>query len=611
MRWFSVFLLTVPSIYAAAQPSPYQPRFTDPDRKAKLMSAAPTIEKLFETYAKSRRIPGLVYGLVIDGEPVLIKATGVRDRKSNDPVTPNTVFRIASMTKSFTALAILRLRDEGKLSLEDPVAKYIPEFARMKMPTTDTAPIRIRELMTHGAGFPEDNPWGDRQLAISPDVLTRWLKEGIPFSTPPNTAYEYSNYGFGLLGRIVAKASRTSYKDYVTKQILKPLGMTASTLEMSEVSADVRATGYRFDNSDQLQEEVPLAHGEFGSMGGMWVSAQDLAKYVAFQLSAFPPRDDADVAPVARASMREQQSAARSSAFRVTRNGESIRAVDIAYGFGLGVSRDCRFDHIVGHGGGLPGFGSYMQWLPEYGVGMFAMANLTYAGPSQPIDQSWDALLETGGLKPRTVPPSPEVTAARDAIFKLWSEWSDSAANAIAADNLFLDRPANVRKNDIAAIKKEVGACQSPTDVEPENWLRGAFSMPCERGRVRVTFTLAPTQPPRVQYLAFVPASNLQPAMEAAAQAVAGLFGSEPGDGLAQVAGPGLNTADLHKRVSDLKARYGWCRVGDPVVGNGKTFTRLRLECEKGAPEAVLRAAEDGTLSSVEFQPPAGSACSQ
>lgn len=610
MRRFCVLFSFVLSLSAATQPSPYQPRFTDPDRRAKLMSATPKIEKLFESYAQSRRIPGMVYGLVIDGEPVLIKAIGVRDRKANDAVTPDTSFRIASMTKSFTALAILRLRDEGKLSLEDPVAKFIPEFARMKMPTTDTAPLRIRELMTHGAGFPEDNPWGDRQLAISPDVLTRWLREGIPFSTPPNTQYEYSNYGFALLGRIVAKASRTSYKDYVTKQILKPLGMTSSTLEMSEVPANLRATGYRFDNSGQLQEEVSLAHGEFGAMGGMWTTARDLAKYVAFQLSAFPPRDDADVAPVARASMREQQTAARPAGLRVVRTGESITAVDASYGFGLRISRDCRFSHVVGHGGGLPGFGSYMQWLPEYGVGMFAMANLTYAGPSQPMDQAFDALLETGGLKPRAIPPSPEVTAARDAIVKLWNEWNDAAANAIAADNLYLDRPAEVRRNDIAAIKKEVGACQAPTDVEPENWLRGSFSMPCERGRVRVTFTLAPTQPPKVQALGFLPAANLQPAMDAAAQAVAGLFGSEPGEALAQVAGPSLNVADVRKRASDLKARYGWCRVGDPIFGNGRTFARVRFECEKGAPEVTLRAAEDGTLTSVDFQAPSGSACS-
>jgi CubicO group peptidase (beta-lactamase class C family) len=83
-----------------------------------------------------------------------------RDRASTAPVTSNTAFRIASMMKSFTALAVLKLRDEGKLSLEDPVAKWIAEFARMELPTRDTPPLRIRQLLSHSAGFPEDNPWG-------------------------------------------------------------------------------------------------------------------------------------------------------------------------------------------------------------------------------------------------------------------------------------------------------------------------------------------------------------------------------------------------------------------------------------------------------------------
>ena len=106
------------------------------------------------------------------------------------------------MTKSFTALAILKLRDEGKLSLEDPVAKWLPEFARMELPTRDTPPLRIRQLMSHSAGFPEDNPWGDQQLSATDAQLTAWLRIGIPFSTPPGTRYEYSNYAFALLGRV-------------------------------------------------------------------------------------------------------------------------------------------------------------------------------------------------------------------------------------------------------------------------------------------------------------------------------------------------------------------------------------------------------------------------
>ena len=90
------------------------------------------------------------------------------------------------MTKSFTALAILKLRDEGKLSLEDPVSRCIPEFARMELPTRDTPPLSIRQLMSHSAGFPEDNPWGDQQLSATDAMLDDWLARA--FRSPPRPA---------------------------------------------------------------------------------------------------------------------------------------------------------------------------------------------------------------------------------------------------------------------------------------------------------------------------------------------------------------------------------------------------------------------------------------
>jgi len=484
------------------------PRFADPARRAKLKKALPELERVFEEYRLRRGIPGLVYGVVIDGDLVAVKTMGVRDRESNAPVTPDTVFRIASMTKSFTALAILKLRDEGKLSLDDPVSKWIPQFARMEYPTRDTAPVRVRQLLTHSAGFPEDNPWGDQQLAVSEDQLTAWLEKGLPFSTPPGTAYEYSNYGFGLLGRIVSNASGMPYRDYLEKQILAPLGMTHSTLEPSSVPADVRAKGYR-KTGETYSEEKPLAHGGFGSMGGLLTSARDLARYVAFQLSAFPPRDDEDKGPVKRSSRREMQQTWRQGTFNVRRSaGDSgVQMEAGGYGYGLAVWRNCLFQHIVGHGGGLPGFGSYMLWLPEHGVGMFAMANLTYTGPRQPIEESLDILRKTGALKPRELPASPVLLSTRDAIVRLWHSWSEKEAEQMAADNLFLDRLVAERRAEIERIKEAVGACRGPEKMDAENWLRGTFRMNCERGAVDVFFTLAPTNPPRVQHLSFTRAS--------------------------------------------------------------------------------------------------------
>src|ERR1017187_2089912 len=181
MPFVPLCFFTAVLIFASAAYPP--PRFHDQQRLRKLESALPEVDQVFRRYAAERKIPGLVWGVVIDGRLAHLESAGVRDRSSNAPVTANTAFRIASMTKSFTSLAILKLRDEGKLSLEDPVSKWLPQFAGLELPTRDTAPLRIRQLLSHSSGFPEDNPWGAQQLSASDADLTQWLRRGIPFST--------------------------------------------------------------------------------------------------------------------------------------------------------------------------------------------------------------------------------------------------------------------------------------------------------------------------------------------------------------------------------------------------------------------------------------------
>jgi CubicO group peptidase (beta-lactamase class C family) len=479
------------------------PRFTDPQRTQRLEAAIPRIDAIFRAYASEKNIPGMVWGVVIDRRLAHVGTFGVRDRVSKEPVTSDTAFRIASMTKSFTALAILKLRDEGKLSLEDPVAKWIPEFARVELPTRDTPPLRIRQLLSHSAGFPEDNPWGDRQLSATDAQLDEWLKKGIPFSTPPGTRYEYSNYAFGLLGRVVTKASGMPYEKYMRQEILLKLGMDETTFEFADVPAARRAIGYRLEPNRSYEEEPPLPNGVFGSMGGLLTTATDLGKYLAFHLSAWPARDDPETGPVPRASVREMAHLWTPSNLTASLANGALQASQTGYGFGLRIASDCRFEHIVGHGGGLPGFGSYMAWLPEYGVGMFAMTTLTYSGPAEPISLAWDEMLKTGGLRKRELPPTLLETQMRNHILNLWKHWDDEEANNIASVNLFLDRSMEQRQAEIARLKEQVGECSAAGPILPENWLRGQFNMKCAKGTVGVFFSMSPTEPPALEHLAF------------------------------------------------------------------------------------------------------------
>jgi CubicO group peptidase (beta-lactamase class C family) len=506
MRILMLITVLVAAVGAQSTPAP-STRFPDPNRRAKLAMAFADIDKLLAGFAKTARVPGAAWGIVIDGELAHAGAAGVREISTNAPVDGDTVFRIASMTKSFTAMAILKLRDEGKLSLDDPAERYVPELKELRYPTADSPKVTIRHLLTHSEGFPEDNPWGDQQLSESDEAFSRMLRDGIPFSNAPGVAYEYSNYGFAILGRIVSRVSGRPYDAYVTQTILQPLGMTSTTLHPEKVPANRRAVGYRWED-DRWKEEPALPHGAFGAMGGMLTSIKDLSRYVAAFLDAWPPRDGAEIGPLRRASLREMQQPWRPSGMRVVRDTKTnaMALTASSYGYGLSVTETCGFRTLVAHSGGLPGYGSIMRWLPDYGVGIIAFGNLTYTGWGRVVGEAIDRLAETGGLQPREVPPSPALTAARDAVSRLVIQWDDQLAENIAAENLFLDRSKDRRRKEIDALRATVGACTAPGRFDfVENALRGQWTMTCERGNLQVGITLAPTMPPKVQYLAVRP----------------------------------------------------------------------------------------------------------
>ena len=221
------------------------PRFLETDRVDRVKSVLPEFDQIFAAIAAERHIPGLVYGIMLDGTLVHHSAIGFADVDQKIPAARDVRFRIASMTKSFTALAILKLRDAGKLSLQDPVSKYLPEFRDLKLPTVDSPAITVQHLLTMSPGFPEDNPWGDRQLARSVDELKAFVRSGVSFSNAPGVAFEYSNFAYALLGQIISVVAREPYQRMITREILDPLGMRDTRWEFKDVPAAKLALGYR------------------------------------------------------------------------------------------------------------------------------------------------------------------------------------------------------------------------------------------------------------------------------------------------------------------------------------------------------------------------------
>ena len=449
----------------------------------------------FAKWMEENHIPGLVWGVVRDGRLVHVKAMGMQDLgDARRPVTADTGFRIASMSKAFTGYAILKLRDEGKLRLDDPAWKYIPEIKSW-------APdITVADLLHHTAGFVTDDPWGDRQQVMSEAEFTKLLKAGVPRTATCGTRYEYSNMGFAMLGRIISTVSKKDYASYVGAHVFKPLGMAATSYENADVPIATRAIGYRWEN-DVWAQEPYMKHGAFGAMGGITTSANDYAKWIGFLLSGWPAAEgEARTKSTIRAMQYGGGLPHKRS--RPGKEGANCRITGI-YGAGLASSNDCVLGPVLFHGGGFPGFGSHMLLIPDAGVGVFALTNRTYAGPSAPVWDAATALMQGGFVKVRNLPVSLLLADGYATAKAIWTEGGVTGQQPKLAMNFLMDRSIDNWARLITDLKSKSGDCDTSAPITPTGNLAGRFSWTCKTGQVNGTLLLAPTKTAQIQALDF------------------------------------------------------------------------------------------------------------
>jgi serine-type D-Ala-D-Ala carboxypeptidase/endopeptidase len=485
-------------------------------------------DEIVRRYHERGGQPAISYGIVRQGE--LVHAAGFGHRSLGGPAPDErTVFRIASMSKSFTASAIMLLRDAGALALDDPAARYVPELAGWVNGAADAGPLTIRHLLTMTAGFPTDDPWGDRQQGLPLDEFDAFLSRGVTFNWAPGTRFEYSNLGYAILGRVVTAASGVPYDEFIRVRLLAPLGLGRTGFAAEEFAAAELATGYRRGPGGWL--EVPFdPYGAFAPMGGVFSCVADLAAWAAGFAAAFPPDGPPDVSGVARplaphplaaSSRRQMQLPQAVTGWRAPdRIPGGPPAAPSYYGFGLFVDEDPAFGRVVSHSGGYPGFGSNMRWHPASRLAVIALANGTYAPMHSLAELVLKALLTRSAachvaLAPvaaGAVPaagtvaagqPWPQTLAAADAVNALLGDWDDATADALFTENVALDRPYPERLRDLALITDRIGAfavdpgrpARSDTPAQRRWWLAG------ERGTVAATIQLSPQRPPRVQSL--------------------------------------------------------------------------------------------------------------
>jgi CubicO group peptidase (beta-lactamase class C family) len=483
---FALSLIIAPALSAAEPANPYA-----------------ATDRIFEEYTLDAHVPGLVYGVVSDGKLAHTGTFGVQDLESKRPVTADTLFRIASMTKAFTALTVLKLRDDGRIRLDAPAETYVPEMRGWKYPTEESPRILVRDLMSHVGGFVTDDPWGDRQTPLAEDDFTRMLREGVPFTRAPGTAFEYSNLGYALLGRIVTNVSKHNFAETITQTLLKPLGMDSSGFIATAAPAERRALGYRWED-DAWKPEPLLGPGAFGAMGGLQTSANDYSKWLAFLLSAWPARDGADSGPVKRATVRELSEGLNFPTLRArpARSGTAPAQQAVAYAKGFIVMVDPELGFTMIHGGGYPGYGSYVMLMPNRGVAIFVLTNRTYAGPSAPAWEAVLSLVKAGALPDeRTRPVSSELSTAYRAAVDIYKSGSIEHNPDALAMNFVLDRSAAAWERELTKLKAQVGECDTSAPITATGNLAGNFNWRCSHGRVRGGLLLAPTHPPQIQSL--------------------------------------------------------------------------------------------------------------
>jgi len=289
---------------------------------------------------------------------------GPMDRDGAAPAGLDTVFGVSSVTKTFTAAAILALRDAGALSLDEPLYAIVPEARALQYPTTDCAPITIRHIWTHTAGLPRSVRHLRGHVREEPgeaDLLQ--LLPAVRLERAPHVERADSHLGYALLGLVVARRGGISYRTFIEERIAQPLGMTTVTFDPTRASERL-ATPHK-NRRGVLGPNSLREHGVYVAAEGLYTSVRDLTRWLTFQLSAWPPRDDPDAGlPLKRSTVRESHRVGGLQ--RVGRND---------FGLGWSIERGALGDLVFQDSTGTMGYKAFIAFEPDLGIGIVAAAN--------------------------------------------------------------------------------------------------------------------------------------------------------------------------------------------------------------------------------------------
>jgi len=312
---------------------------------------AAELEQRVRQAQRRQRLPSIAAAVLREGQLVWETAVGAADVASGREATPDTQYRLGSITKTFTAAAIMQLRDAGKLDLEDSLDKHVDGAAHTPS---------LRRLLSHTSGLQRethDDAWLKARFAGVPELLeTLGDAEQV---LPPGARFHYSNLAFALLGIVVERVSGLPYATYVEESLLKPLGLARTSFDPQEPAA----TGYLVQPYvEGVWNEAPVQTGAWIAAGQMWGTVRDLCRWAAFLAAP-------DESVLARRTVEEMRT--------VQTIDDHLRWTG-GYGLGLMLQRDGE-RILAGHGGSMPGFIAGVYVSPADQVGVAALTNSSIA----------------------------------------------------------------------------------------------------------------------------------------------------------------------------------------------------------------------------------------
>ncbi len=347
----------------------------------RVKEALAAYEKWLDGERAFKKIPGIASALVIDQDVIWQGGTGYADWARKTPATPNTLYSICSISKLFTSISTLQLRDQGKLRLDDPVAKHVPWFAPKTAYPAD-GPITVEGLLTHASGLQRefaDTLWVEPNMAFPTiDELKRDVA-GREVAYRPEQYFQYSNLGFTMLGAVVEAASGRPYADYVQTNILGPVGLTNTFSEMPAAERGKRlAMGYSGIDRDGNRHPMPFYQTKaMAPAAGYASTALDLAKFASWQFRLLA---EGGTTVLSATTLREMQ---------------RVHFLDpdwkTTWGLGFEVWRhdDKTF---VGHGGSCPGYRTQLTMKPDEKIATIVMTNTFDTDASGLAQQAYEFL---------------------------------------------------------------------------------------------------------------------------------------------------------------------------------------------------------------------------